>query len=114
MAHHYGKFQKAMETKFAKEWGFNKNTADFDIQDRTTKYLRLGIEQNPRKVEMAKCGAATTKKRGPSKPSDTTDSFAPDSRTMTVPPASSPGVGHGRIHSIKKRDEIIINGKNSL
>jgi len=34
------------------------------ITDKKTKYLRLGYTQNPRKVEMAKCGAAITKKRG--------------------------------------------------
>jgi methyl coenzyme M reductase alpha subunit len=60
------KFKKAMETKYAKEWGYNKcgSTENFKITDKKTKYLRLGYTQNPRKVEMAKCGAATTKKRG--------------------------------------------------
>lgn len=60
------RFQKAMETKYAKEWGSNKcgSSAKAKITDKKTKYLRLGYQQNPRKVEMAKCGAAITKKRG--------------------------------------------------
>ncbi|MCX9014580.1 MAG: coenzyme-B sulfoethylthiotransferase subunit alpha [Candidatus Methanoperedens sp.] len=60
------KFKKAMEIKYAKEWGSNKcgSTAKAGITDKKTKYLRLGYTQNPRKVEMAKCGAAITKKRG--------------------------------------------------
>jgi len=60
------RFKKAMETKYAKEWGSNKcgSTAKNKITDKKTKYLRLGYQQNPRKVEMAKCGAAITKKRG--------------------------------------------------
>jgi methyl-coenzyme M reductase alpha subunit len=60
------RFKKAMETKYAKEWGSNKvgSTAKAKITDKKTKYLRLGYQQNPRKVEMAKCGAAITKKRG--------------------------------------------------
>ena len=74
---HYGahttweipRFAKAMETKYAKEWGSNKvgsvAKAGKFAGNNKTKYLRLGYTQNPRKVEMAKCGAATTKKRGP-------------------------------------------------
>ncbi len=60
------RFKKAMETKYAKEWGSNKcgGVAKSKITDKKTKYLRLGYQQNPRKVEMAKCGAAITKKRG--------------------------------------------------
>jgi methyl-coenzyme M reductase alpha subunit len=60
------RFKKSMETKYAKEWGSNKcgSTAKAKITDKKTKYLRLGYTQNPRKVEMAKCGAAITKKRG--------------------------------------------------
>ena len=60
------RFKKAMEIKYAKEWGSNKcgSTAKSKITDKKTKYLRLGYQQNPRKVEMAKCGAAITKKRG--------------------------------------------------
>ncbi len=60
------RFKKAMETKYAKEWGSNKvgSTAKSKITDKKTKYLRLGYTQNPRKVEMTKCGAAITKKRG--------------------------------------------------
>lgn len=61
------RFKKAMETKYAKEWGSNKvgSTAKAkSITDKKTKYLRLGYTQNPRKVEMTKCGAAITKKRG--------------------------------------------------
>lgn len=61
------RFKKSMETKFTKEWGTNKvgSIAKANITDKKTKYLRLGYTQNKRKVEMAKCGAATTKKRGP-------------------------------------------------
>ncbi|MCZ7396389.1 MAG: coenzyme-B sulfoethylthiotransferase subunit alpha [Candidatus Methanoperedens sp.] len=60
------RFKKSMETKYAKEWGSNKcgSTAKSKITDKKTKYLRLGYTQNPRKVEMTKCGAAITKKRG--------------------------------------------------
>ena len=60
------RFKKAMEIKYAKEWGSNKcgGEAKNAITDKKTKYLRLGYTQNPRKVEMAKCGAAITKKRG--------------------------------------------------
>ena len=56
-----------METKYTKEWGSNKcgSTAKSKITNKKTKYLRLGYTKNPRKVEMAKCGAATTQKRGP-------------------------------------------------
>ena len=55
-------FVSVMETKYAKEWGSNKQHDD--IQSQTAKYLRLGTEQNPRKMEMAAAGAAITKKRG--------------------------------------------------
>jgi methyl-coenzyme M reductase alpha subunit len=55
-------FITAMEVKYGKEWGSNKQ-AD-DIQQTTAKYLRLGTEQNPRKMEMAKIGAEIMKKRG--------------------------------------------------
>lgn len=60
------RMKESMETKFAKEWGSNKcgSIAKSEITDKTAKYLRLGSTQNPRKIEMAKCGAATTKKRG--------------------------------------------------
>ncbi len=62
----YPRFKKAMETKYAKEWGSNKcgSTAKSEITDKKTKYLRLGYTQNTRKAEMAKYGAAITKKRG--------------------------------------------------
>jgi hypothetical protein len=62
------RFYKAMETKYSREWGSNKCGSiakAAKITDKKTKYLRLGYTQNPRKVEMAKCGAATTKKSGP-------------------------------------------------
>ncbi len=73
------RFQKAMETKYLKEWGAKDASGNANptgksnklstakpksISDKKTKYLRLGYEQNARKVEMAKCGAAITKKRG--------------------------------------------------
>ena len=47
------RFQKAMETKYTKEWGTNKNKGG-KITDKKTKYLRLGYTQNQRKVEMEK------------------------------------------------------------
>ncbi len=56
-------FRKAMETKYSKEWGSNKS-ARSKITDKKTKYLRLGYTQSPRKVEMAKIGAAIYRKRG--------------------------------------------------
>lgn len=60
------RFGKAMETKYGTDWGDNKvgSIAEAAKSDKKTKYLRLGYTQNPRKVEMAKCGAAITKKRG--------------------------------------------------
>ncbi len=57
------RFKRAMETKYTKEWGSNKNRGG-KITDKKTKYLRLGYTQNPRKVEMAKVGQAITKMRG--------------------------------------------------
>lgn len=63
-------FKKAMETKFATQWGGNGCSAKTKITDKKTKYLRLGYQQNPRKMEMAKCGATTTKKRGPINPAN--------------------------------------------
>lgn len=63
------RMEKSMETKYTKDWGSNKiSTLKNKITDRKTKYMRLGYTQNPRKVEMTKCGAATTKKRGPINP----------------------------------------------
>jgi hypothetical protein len=58
-------FTKAMETKYTKEWGSNKvgSSGNVSITSKKTKYLRLGYQQSPRKVEMAKCGAAITSKR---------------------------------------------------
>ena len=56
-------FKKAMEVKYTQEFGTNQNKGG-SITDKTAKYLRLGYEQSPRKVEMAKAGAAITKKRG--------------------------------------------------
>jgi methyl-coenzyme M reductase alpha subunit len=69
------RFIKAMEKKYTEDWGSNKGSSTgivtkgakekpSAITDKKTKYLRLGYTQNPRKVEMAKCGAAITKKRG--------------------------------------------------
>lgn len=60
------RFKKSMETKYTKEWGSNQlgKTVKSKITDKKTKYLRLGYTQNPRKVEMTKCGAQITKKRG--------------------------------------------------
>lgn len=56
-------FKRAMEIKFTEEFGSNQNKGG-EITDKTAKYLRLGIEQSPRKVEMRDAGAAIAKKRG--------------------------------------------------
>jgi methyl-coenzyme M reductase alpha subunit len=60
------KFIPALQIKYAKEWGSNKcgSTAKSKITDKKAKYFRLGYTQNPRKVEMAKVGAAIQKNRG--------------------------------------------------
>jgi methyl-coenzyme M reductase alpha subunit len=42
-------FKKAMENKFTKEFGTNQMDGG-EITDMTGKYLRLGIEQSPRKI----------------------------------------------------------------
>ena len=51
----FEKFKKSMEVKFAQEFGSNKQTGG-DITSNTTKFLRLGPEQDDRKVEMIKAG----------------------------------------------------------
>ena len=56
-------FKKAMENKFTKEFGTNQMDGG-EITDMTGKYLRLGIEQSPRKIEMKKAGQDLAKKRG--------------------------------------------------
>ena len=49
----FSKFKNSMEVKFAQEFGSNKQTG-VDITGKTEKFLRLGPEQDPRKVEMIK------------------------------------------------------------
>ncbi|HJH29841.1 MAG TPA: coenzyme-B sulfoethylthiotransferase subunit alpha [Methanosarcinaceae archaeon] len=56
-------FKRAMEIKFTEEFGTNKQSGG-TIEGKTAKYLRLGIEQSPRKIEMRDAGAAIAKKRG--------------------------------------------------
>lgn len=60
------RFIKSLEIKYAKEWGSNKigSIIKNKITEKKTKYLRLGYTQSPRKVEMAKVGAAITEMRG--------------------------------------------------
>ena len=59
----FSKFKKDMEVKFAQEFGSNKQTGG-DITGKTEKFLRLGPEQDPRKVEMIKAGKEIAEKRG--------------------------------------------------
>ncbi|WP_292465150.1 coenzyme-B sulfoethylthiotransferase subunit alpha [Methanolobus sp.] len=56
-------FAKHMEIKFTQEHGNNKMQGG-EITDMVGKYYRLGVEQNPRKVEMKKAGQEISKKRG--------------------------------------------------
>ena len=46
----FAKFKKSMEVKFTQEFGANQQTGG-DITGKTEKFLRLGPEQDPRKVE---------------------------------------------------------------
>ena len=52
-----------MEIKFTKEHGTNKMEGG-KITDMVGKYYRLGVDQNPRKLEMKKAGQEIAKKRG--------------------------------------------------
>ncbi len=56
-------FQKDLEIKFTKEHGSNKMEGG-DITDMRIQYHRLGVDQNPRKVEMKKAGKELAEKRG--------------------------------------------------
>ncbi|WP_462272136.1 coenzyme-B sulfoethylthiotransferase subunit alpha [Methanohalophilus sp.] len=56
-------FQKDLETKFTKEHGTNKMGGG-DITDMRIPYYRLGVDQNPRKLEMKKLGKDIAEKRG--------------------------------------------------
>ncbi|MDK2833098.1 MAG: methyl-coenzyme reductase alpha subunit [Methanolobus sp.] len=56
-------FAKHMEIKFTKEHGTNKMEGG-KITDMVGKYYRLGVDQNPRKLEMKKAGQEIAKKRG--------------------------------------------------
>ncbi len=59
----FSKFKKSMEVKFTQEFGTNKQSTT-DITGKTEKFLRLGPEQDPRKVEMIKAGKEIAEKRG--------------------------------------------------
>ncbi|MGP8337891.1 MAG: coenzyme-B sulfoethylthiotransferase subunit alpha [Methanosarcinaceae archaeon] len=63
MAEREKMFKRAMEIKFTEEFGNNKQSGG-TITGKTAKYLRLGVEQSPRKVEMKKAGQEIAKKRG--------------------------------------------------
>ncbi|MBP2029127.1 methyl-coenzyme M reductase alpha subunit [Methanohalophilus levihalophilus] len=56
-------FQKDLEIKFTKEHGTNKMEGG-EITDMRIKYHRLGVDQNPRKLEMKKAGQEMASKRG--------------------------------------------------
>ena len=56
-------FQKDLENKFTKEHGTNKMEGG-DITDMRIPYYRLGVDQNPRKLEMKKVGKEIAEKRG--------------------------------------------------
>lgn len=56
-------FAKHLEIKFTKEHGTNKMEGG-KITDMVGKYYRLGVDQNPRKLEMKKAGQEISKKRG--------------------------------------------------
>ncbi len=59
----FSKFKKSMEVKFTQEFGSNQQSGG-DISGKTAKFLRLGPEQDPRKVEMIKAGKEIAEKRG--------------------------------------------------
>ncbi len=52
-----------MEVKFAQDYGTNQ-LGGSDIEAKTSKFLRLGPEQSPRKVEMIAAGKEIAEKRG--------------------------------------------------
>jgi methyl-coenzyme M reductase alpha subunit len=56
-------FQKDLEIKFTKAHGDNKMEGG-EITDKKVTYYRLGVDQNPRKVEMRKAGQEMADKRG--------------------------------------------------
>jgi len=56
-------FAKHMEIKYTKEHGTNKMEGG-EITDMNVEYHRLGVDQNPRKLEMRKAGEELSKKRG--------------------------------------------------
>ena len=59
----FAKFKKSMEVKFAQDYGTNQ-LGGSDIEAKTSKFLRLGPEQSPRKIEMIKAGKEIAEKRG--------------------------------------------------
>lgn len=63
MAERERMFKKHMEIKWTQEHGDNK-MAGGEITDMVGKYYRLGVDQNPRKVEMKKAGQEMATKRG--------------------------------------------------
>ncbi|MGM0770006.1 MAG: coenzyme-B sulfoethylthiotransferase subunit alpha [Halobacteriota archaeon] len=56
-------FQKELEIKFTKEHGTNKMEGG-EITDKKVTYYRLGVDQNPRKLEMKKAGQEMAAARG--------------------------------------------------
>ncbi len=52
-----------MEVKFAQDYGTNQ-LGGSDIEAKTSKFLRLGPEQSPRKLEMIAAGKEIAEKRG--------------------------------------------------
>jgi len=59
----FAKFKKSLEVKFAQDYGTNQ-LGGSDIEAKTSKFLRLGPEQSPRKVDMIKAGKEIAEKRG--------------------------------------------------
>jgi len=59
----FAKFKKSMEVKFAQDYGTNQ-LGGSDIEAKTSKFLRLGPEQSPRKLEMIAAGKEIAEKRG--------------------------------------------------
>jgi methyl-coenzyme M reductase alpha subunit len=59
----FAKFKKSLEVKFAQDYGTNQ-LGGSDIEAKTSKFLRLGPEQSPRKVDMIAAGKEIAEKRG--------------------------------------------------
>ncbi len=59
----FAKFKKSLEVKFAQDYGTNQ-LGGSDIEAKTSKFLRLGPEQSPRKLDMIAAGKEIAEKRG--------------------------------------------------